>query len=88
MTKANPSLSADRAHSRTRLSNRGASVRNFAEQEDLVRSDFLREHGIVSVANVPILISDAAWGGAKVRIAYGESCFDSVTNSTLACRVI
>jgi two-component sensor histidine kinase len=42
------------------------SIRNFTEQEELVRSDFLKEHGIVSVANVPILINGAAWGVLEV----------------------
>jgi two-component system, sensor histidine kinase PdtaS len=42
------------------------SIRNFADQEELVRSEFLKEHGIVAVANVPILINGAAWGVLEV----------------------
>jgi two-component sensor histidine kinase len=42
------------------------SIKDFAEQGDLVRSEFLTEHGIVSISNVPILIGGAAWGVLEV----------------------
>ena len=42
------------------------SIRDFAEQEEIVRSEFLKEHGIVAVANVPILINGSAWGVLEV----------------------
>jgi two-component sensor histidine kinase len=42
------------------------SISNFDKQEEFVRSDFLKEHGIVSLANVPVLIDGAAWGVLEV----------------------
>lgn len=42
------------------------SIRDFAEQKDFIRSEFLAAHGIVSVSNVPVLISGAAWGVLEV----------------------
>jgi two-component system, sensor histidine kinase PdtaS len=42
------------------------SISNFEEQEEFIRSDFLKEHGIVSLANVPVLIDGAAWGVLEV----------------------
>jgi two-component system, sensor histidine kinase PdtaS len=42
------------------------TIKNFSEQEEYVRSDFLKEHGIVAVANVPVLIDGAAWGVLEV----------------------
>lgn len=41
-------------------------IRDFAEQKEFVRSEFLAEHGIVAVSNVPILIGGAAWGVLEV----------------------
>jgi len=41
-------------------------IKNFNEQEEYVRSDFLKEHGIISLTNVPVLIEGAAWGGLEV----------------------
>lgn len=42
------------------------SIKDFAEHEDLVRSEFLNEHGVVSICNVPVLINGAAWGVLEV----------------------
>ncbi|WP_420737596.1 GAF domain-containing protein [Bradyrhizobium japonicum] len=42
------------------------SIRDFADQNEFVRSEFLAEHGIVAVSNVPILIGGAAWGVLEV----------------------
>jgi two-component sensor histidine kinase len=42
------------------------NIKNFSQQEEYVRSDFLKEHGIVSVSNVPVLIDGAAWGVLEV----------------------
>lgn len=38
------------------------NIKNFNEQDEYVRSDFLKEHGIISLINVPVLIDGAAWG--------------------------
>ena len=42
------------------------SIRDFREQDEYIPSDFLKEHGIVSVTNVPVLIDGAAWGVLEV----------------------
>jgi two-component system, sensor histidine kinase PdtaS len=42
------------------------SIKNFAEQEEYVHSDLLKEHGIISLTNVPVLINGAAWGVLEV----------------------
>ena len=42
------------------------SIKDFREQDEYVPSDFLKEHGIISVANVPVLIGGAAWGVLEV----------------------
>jgi len=41
-------------------------IKDFAEHEEFLRSDILTEHGIVSLANTPILIDGAAWGVLEV----------------------
>jgi len=42
------------------------SITDFGAQEEYAHSDLLREHRIVSLANVPILIDGAAWGVLEV----------------------
>ena len=42
------------------------SIKDFGEERGYVRSRFLKEHGIVSVSNVPVLIDGAAWGVLEV----------------------
>ena len=42
------------------------NIKNFTDQEEYVYSDFLKEHGIVSLTNVPVLIDGAAWGVLEV----------------------
>lgn len=41
-------------------------VHDFADQAEYLLSDFLRQHGIVSLANAPILTGGAAWGVLEV----------------------
>ena len=41
-------------------------IKEFSKQEEYVRSDLLKEHGIVSVSNVPVLTNGAAWGVLEV----------------------
>jgi len=41
-------------------------VKNLNEQHEFVLSDFLKEHGIISLANVPVLTDGAAWGVLEV----------------------
>jgi two-component sensor histidine kinase len=42
------------------------TIHNFNEQDEFVLSNFLKEHGILSLANVPVLIDGAAWGVLEV----------------------
>jgi two-component sensor histidine kinase len=42
------------------------TIKVFGKQEEYVRSDLLKEHGIVSVSNVPVLTNGAAWGVLEV----------------------
>jgi two-component sensor histidine kinase len=41
-------------------------IRDFTEQNEFELSPLLRQHGIVALANVPILIDGAAWGVLEV----------------------
>src|SRR4029450_3791602 len=41
-------------------------IKDFGEQDDLILSDLLREHGIISLVNVPVLTDGAAWGVLEV----------------------
>lgn len=42
------------------------TIMDFTNENDFVLSDFLKEHGIVSLANTPVLIDGAAWGVLEV----------------------
>lgn len=42
------------------------NILDLRGQQEYVRSDFLKDHGIVSVSNVPVLIDGAAWGVVEV----------------------
>jgi len=41
-------------------------IHDFAKQDEFVLSNFLKEHGIVSLSNVPILVDGASWGVLEV----------------------
>jgi two-component sensor histidine kinase len=59
------------------------TIENFDAQNEYVLSDFLKEHGIVSLTNVPILIDGAAWGVLEVDSTkprrFGEDSTDFLT---------
>src|SRR3954452_15412056 len=42
-------------------------VKNLNEQDEYVVSDFLKEHGIISLSNVPVLTDGAAWARPYCR---------------------
>jgi two-component sensor histidine kinase len=42
------------------------TIKSFQDQKEYVLSEFLREHGIISLSNVPVLINGAAWGVLEV----------------------
>ena len=41
-------------------------IKNFDAQDDFIHSGLLKEHGIISLVNVPVLIEGAAWGVLEV----------------------
>jgi two-component sensor histidine kinase len=41
-------------------------IKSFAEQQDFILSDLLRQHHIVSLVNVPVLTAGAAWGVLEI----------------------
>ena len=41
-------------------------IGNVQEQQDFIISSLLKQHGIISVANTPVLIDGAAWGVLEV----------------------
>jgi two-component system, sensor histidine kinase PdtaS len=42
------------------------SIKDINKQDEYVHSDILKEHGIISLSNVPVLIEGAAWGVLEV----------------------
>jgi signal transduction protein with GAF and PtsI domain len=64
-------------------------IEDTADAPGFVISDLLKEHGIVSLANVPILIDGAAWGVLEVNSScprdFGE---DTVEFLTAAAAII
>ena len=61
-------LSADLSSAPGRAYRTGepVSIAEFATQSEFTRSEFLEDHGIVSLSNVPIFIDGAAWGVLEV----------------------
>jgi two-component sensor histidine kinase len=59
------------------------SIKDLAEQKEYAHSDFLKEHGIISLTNVPILIDGAAWGVLELDSTttreFGEDTIDFLT---------
>jgi two-component sensor histidine kinase len=59
------------------------SIRNFEEQRDYDVSPLLKEHGIVSLLNAPILIGSSAWGVVEVDATeprdFGQDACDFLT---------
>jgi two-component sensor histidine kinase len=61
-------LSADLSSAPGRAYRTGepVAIENFATQSEYERSQFLADHGIVSLSNVPIFIDGGAWGVLEV----------------------
>ncbi len=65
------------------------TIKDFGKQEEYVRSDLLKEHGIVSVSNVPVLTNGAAWGVLEVdSTAPRDSTEDTTDFLTAAAALI
>lgn len=55
-------------------------VKNLNEQDEYVVSDFLKEHGIISLANVPVLTDGAAWGVLEVDSTIARDFSEDTTD--------
>lgn len=64
------------------------TIKNFNEQEEYVRSDFLKEHGIISLINVPVLIDGAAWGVLEVDSTTPRDFSEDTTDFMMAAAAL
>jgi two-component sensor histidine kinase len=64
------------------------SIKNFAEQEEYVHSDLLKEHGIISLTNVPVLINGAAWGVLEVDSTTSRDFTEDTTDFLTAAAAL
>jgi two-component system, sensor histidine kinase PdtaS len=60
------------------------SIVDFPKQNDYDLSPFLKEHGIVSLANVPVLIDGAAWGVLEVDSTTPRDFSEDTTDFLMA----
>jgi two-component system, sensor histidine kinase PdtaS len=60
------------------------TIRDFAGQSEFTRSDFLVDHGIVSVSNVPVFIDGAAWGVLEVDSTTPRDFSEDTTDFLMA----
>jgi two-component sensor histidine kinase len=60
------------------------TIRDFAGQSEFTRSDFLADHGIVSLSNVPIFIDGAAWGVLEVDSTTPRDFSEDTTDFLMA----
>jgi two-component system, sensor histidine kinase PdtaS len=60
------------------------TIRDFAGQSEFTRSDFLADHGIVSVSNVPVFIDGAAWGVLEVDSTKPRDFSEDTTDFLMA----
>jgi two-component sensor histidine kinase len=64
------------------------TVKDLNEQAEYVRSDFLKEHGIVSLTNVPVLIDGAAWGVLEVDSTTPRDFSEDTTDFMMAAAAL
>jgi two-component system, sensor histidine kinase PdtaS len=60
------------------------TIRDFAAQSEFTRSEFLADHGIVSLSNVPIIIDGAAWGVLEVDSTTPRNFSEDTTDFLMA----
>jgi two-component system, sensor histidine kinase PdtaS len=60
------------------------TVRDFAAQSEFARSEFLADHEIVSLTNVPIFIDGAAWGVLEVDSTAPRDFSEDTTDFLMA----
>jgi two-component system, sensor histidine kinase PdtaS len=60
------------------------TIREFSAQSEFTRSEFLADHGIVSLTNVPIFIDGAAWGVLEVDSTTPRDFSEDTTDFLMA----
>jgi two-component sensor histidine kinase len=60
------------------------TIRDFADQSEFTRSEFLADHDIVSLSNVPIFIDGAAWGVLEVDSTTPRNFSEDTTDFLMA----
>jgi two-component sensor histidine kinase len=64
------------------------TIDNLSEQKEYIRSEFLREHGIISLSNVPVLMNGAAWGVLEVDSNTLRAFTDDTTEFLIAAAAL
>lgn len=63
-------------------------IKNLKEQHEYVHSDLLKEHDIISLINVPVLIDGAAWGVLEVDSTSARDFTEDTTDFLTAAGVL
>jgi two-component system, sensor histidine kinase PdtaS len=64
------------------------TIKNFSEQEEYIRSDFLKDHGIISLTNVPVLVDGASWGVLEVDSTTPRNFSEDTTDFMMAAAAL
>ncbi|MDA9497735.1 sensor histidine kinase [Bradyrhizobium sp. CCBAU 11357] len=64
------------------------TVQNLGEQQEYIHSDVLKEHGIISLTNVPVLIDGAAWGVLEVDSTKAREFTEDTTDFLTAAAAL
>jgi two-component system, sensor histidine kinase PdtaS len=64
------------------------SITNLTEQHEFVHSELLKEHGIIALTNVPVLIEGAAWGVLEVDSTTARNFTDDTTDFLTAAAAL
>jgi two-component system, sensor histidine kinase PdtaS len=64
------------------------TITNLNEQSEYIISDFLKEHGIVALTNVPLLMNGAAWGVVEVDSTTPRDFNEDTTDFLTAAGVL
>ena len=60
------------------------TVKDLNQQSEYVLSEFLKQHGIISLSNVPVVIDGAAWGVLEVDSTVPRDFSEDTTDFLLA----
>jgi two-component sensor histidine kinase len=64
------------------------NIKDLGEQQEYVYSDLLKEHRIVSLSNVPVLIDGAAWGVLEVDSTISRDFTEDTTDFLTAAAAL